>query len=113
MPRDDATLLDLSRAGQLAREFVAGMDKHAFLQDVKTQSAVVHQILVLGEAAKRLSAGFRDQHPEIPWTLIAGMRDRLIHHYDSVDLDQVWNTLQNDIPTLLTWLAPLLKREES
>jgi uncharacterized protein with HEPN domain len=75
---------------------------------VKTQSAVLHQLLVLGEAVKRLSGDFRDAHPEVPWRLIAGMRDKLIHHYDSVDLDEVWRVAERDIPYLAEQIVPLL-----
>jgi uncharacterized protein with HEPN domain len=82
MSRDDATLMDLARAARLAQEFVQGMDQAGFLADVKTQSAVLHQLLILGEAAKRLSQAFRDAHSQIPWSLVTGMREKLIHHYE-------------------------------
>jgi len=54
------------------------MGKEDFLADIKTQSSVLYQLLVVGEAVKRLSREFRAQHPEIPWSLIAGMRDQLM-----------------------------------
>jgi uncharacterized protein with HEPN domain len=108
MKRDEATLLDIAQAGQRVLEFTAGLDNAAFLDDVKTQSAVLHQLLVLGEAVKRLSPEYRSQHAEIPWTLMAGMRDQLIHGYDTVDLEQVWKTATQDVPDLLTWLEPRL-----
>lgn len=79
MSRDEATLLDLERAARLIIEFTHGMDAEEFLDDIKTQSAVLHQLLVLGEAVKRLSPAFRAWYPSIPWALIAGMRDNLIH----------------------------------
>jgi uncharacterized protein with HEPN domain len=66
------------------------LDKVAFLSDDKTQSAIVHQLLVLGEAAKRLSEAFRVQHARVPWRMIAGVRDKLMHEYDDVDLEEVW-----------------------
>ena len=65
------------------------MDKETFLKDIKTQSAILHQLMVIGEAVKRLSQDFRTRYPELPWELIAGMRDKLIHGYDIVDLDEV------------------------
>ena len=108
MSRDDAVLVDLARAARLAREFVQGMDQAAFLADVKTQSAVLHQLLILGEAAKRLSQVFRDAHSQIPWPQITGMRDKLIHHYDTVDLEVVWDTIQKNLPTLISFLTPFL-----
>jgi uncharacterized protein with HEPN domain len=113
MPRDEATLLDLLKAARLAVVFKDGVDKPAFLQDVKTQSAILHQLLVLGEAVKRLSETFRTQHPEIPWRMIAGMRDKLIHGYDDVDLDEVWKTVYTDIPRLIALLEPLEPRQEA
>ena len=101
MARDEATLLDIIKAAQLVRVFVQEMTKDDFVQDVKTQSAVQHQLMVMGEAVKRLSPEFRNQHPAIPWSLIAGMRNHLIHGYDTVDLDEVWNTAARDIPALV------------
>lgn len=71
---------------------------------------MVHQLLVLGEAVKRLSEAFRASHPEVPWRAIAGMRDKLIHGYDVVDRDEVWNTVTTDLPRLLTLLEPLAAR---
>ena len=86
MPHDDATLLDIARAARLVVRFARGMDRDEFLDDTRTQSAVLHQLMVMGEAVKRLSSEFRDAHPGIPWALIAVMRDKLIHSYDEVDL---------------------------
>lgn len=108
MSRDGATLLDIVKAAQLVHAFVQDMTKERFLQDVKTQSAVQHQLMVIGEAVKRLSQPFRNQHATIPWSLIAGMRNHLIHGYDTVDLDEVWNTTTRDIPALVAELQPLL-----
>jgi len=59
----------------------------------------------------RLLDDFRNRHPEIPWALVAGMRDKLIHGYDIVDLDEVWKTSSQDVPELLSWLEPRLPRE--
>ena len=112
MSHDEAILLDIARAARLVLEFKQGMDKAAFLEDIKTQSAVLHQLMVLGEAVKRLSTDFRALHPEIPWAPMAGMRDQLIHGYDIVDLDEVWKTADADVPALLALLEPLLPGPE-
>ena len=112
MRRDEATLLDIATASRLVLEFTEGMDKAAFLVDIKTQSSVLHQLMVMGEAVKRLSDDFRARHPEIPWTLMAGMRDKLIHGYDIVDLEEVWKTANRDVPDLLNWLEPRLPKAE-
>ena len=79
MRRDDATLLDLTQACERLGRFLAGKSREAFLADELVQSAVLHQLLIIGEAAKRLSFEFRAASPEMPWTEMAGMRDKLIH----------------------------------
>lgn len=112
MARDKAVLLDIVRAARLVLEFRQGMDKAAFFGDLKSQSAILHQLMVMGEAVKRLSAEFRARHSEVPWMLIAGMRDKLIHGYDIVDLEQVWQTAVGDVPELLSLIEPLLPRQE-
>jgi uncharacterized protein with HEPN domain len=108
MQRDEATLLDIAQAARLVLAFMQGMTKKAFLGDLKTQSSVLYQLVVMGEAVKRLSHEFRAQHPDIPWSLIAGMRDHLAHGYDIVDWDEVWKTATSDVPDLLANIEPLL-----
>ncbi len=112
MSRDDATLLDILRAARLVIEFKGNLVKRDFLRDKKTQSAILHQLLVIGEAVKRLSEDFRARHSELPWTRIAGMRDKLIHAYDAVDLDEVWKTVTKEIPPLISFLEPLVPEEK-
>jgi uncharacterized protein with HEPN domain len=75
--------------------------KAEFLGDAKTQSAVLHQLLIIGEAVKRISPEFRAAHPEVPWKLIAGTRDKLIHFYEGVDLEEVWKMVTSDLPELI------------
>jgi len=108
MHRDDVTLIDIVQAARLIIEFSGQLTREQFLEDVKTQSAVLYQLLVIGEAVKRLSPEFRAEHPDIPWRLIAGMRDYLIHTYDIVDWDEVWKTAKEDVPQLLQDIEPLL-----
>ena len=112
MPRDSATLLDIVNAATLAIRFTQGMPREEFLADQKTQSAIAHQLLILGEATKRLSEEFRHQHPELPWRLMAGMRDKLIHDYDSIDVDQMWDTVQKDIPKVIQFIEPLVPKAD-
>lgn len=112
MPRDEETLLDVAHAARQAIEFVAGFDRARFEADPKTIAAVLHEITVIGEAVKRLSISFRQAHDGVPWSDIAGMRDRLVHNYDEVDLAVVWDTVRRDIPALLERLVPLLPPED-
>ena len=99
--RDASYLLDILRAAQLIADFIGSMDKDAFDEDLKTQSAVIRQLEIIGEATKRLSDEIRDAHPDIPWRQMAGMRDVLIHAYDHVDIDQVWHVVQKDLPDVV------------
>lgn len=96
-----------------AQEFVASMDRSAFLDDRKSQSAVLHQLVIIGEATKRLSEEFRNRHAQIPWREIAGLRDRLVHAYDRVDLDRVWIVLERRLPVLRTFLEDRLRGPSS
>jgi uncharacterized protein with HEPN domain len=112
MLRDNATLLDIAKAATAVVSFVKETNKKAFLADFKTQSATLYQLIVMGEATKRLSAEFREQHPQIPWKLMAGMRNHLVHGYDVIDWDEVWKTATTDVPELLTLLKPILPEEK-
>jgi uncharacterized protein with HEPN domain len=110
MSRDDAVLLDMLIAAQRAVAFASGLTREQLGADLKTQSAVLHQLLVRGEAAKRLSDTFRDAHTDTAWKAIAGMRDRIIHGYDDVDLGEVWRTIDHDLPILMATLERLVPR---
>ena len=105
--RDDIVLKDIFNAAQLIPDFLGDITKDAFLDDWKTRSAVLYQLTVIGEAVKRLSTKFRATHKQIPWALMAGMRDHLIHAYDLVDWNEVWKTATKDIPDLLEKISKL------
>ncbi len=105
--RDDIVLKDIINAAQHIAAFIKDFKKDTFLEDWKTRSAVLYQMTVIGEAVKRLSAEFRAEHAQIPWALMAGMRDHLVHAYDLVDWDEVWKTATGDIPDLLEKIKPL------
>jgi hypothetical protein len=83
--------------------------KDEFLADLKTQDAVVRNLEVIGEAVKNLSPDTTATKPEIPWREIAGMRDKVIHHYFGVDLAVVWDSVENDLPKLKRAATEILK----
>lgn len=79
-----------------------------FEQDFRINFAVVRALEIIGEATKRLPLSLRDQYPDIPWKWMAGMRDRIIHGYDTVDLEVVWDTVKLEIPQLKPLLQQIL-----
>lgn len=83
--------------------------RNEFVVDRKTQSAVIRQLEIIGEAVKNLSAQLTATETAIPWRQIAGARDRLIHAYFSVDLDAVWSMIEQDLPTLRVQVKELVE----
>ncbi len=79
-----------------------------FMRDTKTQDAVIRNFEVIGDAAKRLPDTFREKHPSVPWGLLAGFRDVLIHQYDGVDLQRVWIIATRDLPAVKRGVAAIL-----
>jgi uncharacterized protein with HEPN domain len=111
MSRDDAHVLDILEAARRARSFVDGVSVDVFLADIKTQSAVLHQLTVLGEAARRVSEPFRLKHANVPWKRIVALRSVIVHDYDEIDLDEIWNILQNDLPGIIPQLDVIALKE--
>ncbi len=99
-------LEDILDAAEKAMQFIRGMTYEQFVSDSKTAFAVIRALEVIGEATKRIPQAVRDQYPEVSWTEMAGMRDKLIHDYTSVSLEVVWKTASEDLPVL----EPVIRR---
>jgi uncharacterized protein with HEPN domain len=111
--RDNAYLLDMLIAARKAIVFTEGCTAESFGRNELVQNAVVRVLQVLGEAARRLSPSFKLEHSEIPWTEIAGLRNRLVHDYMNVDLEVVWGVVQNDLARLVQQLESLVPRDDN
>lgn len=108
MKDDKVYLLHMRDALQRVRDYTSA-GKDTFFTDLKTQDAVIRNFEIIGEAAKRVSEATRDRAPRIPWRLIPGFRDILIHQYEGVDLQEVWKRVEQDVPQLLNALQTLLR----
>lgn len=100
MPRDDEAILDLHKALQKILTFTQGMSEAEFMRDEKTQSSVLYQFIIVGEAVNRLSDEFKAQNSQVPFAQIRGMRNRVVHEYSAVDQAIVWEAIRTDIPEL-------------
>ena len=97
---DSVYLQHILDAIQKISLYLQGIDKDKFLKNSLIQDGVIRQLEIIGEATKQISLELRDQQSSIPWSQMAGMRDKLIHHYFGVDLETVWLTATQDIPEL-------------
>lgn len=111
MSRDELYLRHLLDAIGVIRGYVE-VGEEDFRQDVMRQDAVLRRLAVIGEAVKLLSPETLAAEPQTPWRRIAGMRDRLIHGYASVDVDIVWRVAHGELPQLETAVRRLLAGEE-
>lgn len=112
LPREHNYLLDMLKAAKLAQTFVADVDWDAFQLDLMRQSAVTRQLEIIGEAARRISEASQAERPEIPWYQIIGMRNRIAHEYDRINLSTLWDTVQLALPALIATLEAIIEAEE-
>jgi uncharacterized protein with HEPN domain len=112
MKSDDALLLDMLLAAKDAEFFCKGMSLDMFVEDRRTNFAVMHCIQTLGEAAARVSQDTRQALPQIPWTQIVGLRHKLVHDYGHIDLSILWEIVQNNVPDLIATLTFIVPDEE-
>jgi uncharacterized protein with HEPN domain len=111
--RDLGNLLDIHLFARDVRSWTQGIDLERLRADDIKQAAVLHRLILIGEAARRLSLGFQNLHPVIPWTRIAGLRNHLVHEYGDVNLEIVWRVVAVDIPALIDALEPLIPPRDS
>jgi uncharacterized protein with HEPN domain len=109
MRHDRAYLQDILHASKSALTFVENVTEQEFYESALHQSAVIRQLEIIGEAAKKISEESRSLNKEIPWKKMAGMRDVLIHAYDTVDIRMVWRLLQEDLPKLLEEIEKIVE----
>ena len=110
---DEVSLRHMLEHAREAVTFVAGKDRSDLEASRMLSLALVRLIEIVGEAANRVSKTRQKQFPQLPWERIIGMRNRLIHGYDVVDLDIVWQTVTEELPSLITILEKITPQEDS
>jgi uncharacterized protein with HEPN domain len=109
-------LSHMLEAARLAREYVEDVVKADFLNDRRTQQAVVLNLITIGEAASRIVSDYGEfaaAHSEIPWAQMRGMRNRMAHGYFDIDLNIVWDTVKSSLPELERHRLPLVSQPTS
>ena len=106
--RDAGYLWDMLDAARTVRDFTTGLGLDEYRADRKLQLAVERAIEIIGEAARLVSASFKEQHPEIPWQPIIAQRHVLAHDYGEISHDRIWLVATRRIPDLMNQLEPLL-----
>jgi len=91
-------------------QYIKSIDEKEFFNNSQLQDAIFRRLEIIGEATKNIPQPFRNKYPNIPWKQIAGMRDVLIHEYDSVDIDRIWQVAKNDVPKLKQKIKKINKK---
>jgi uncharacterized protein with HEPN domain len=107
MNTNHEAILDLIKACNLIIKFCANLDEISFLDDEKTQSSVLYQIVIIGEAVNRLTPDFIGNYRQIPFNAIRGMRNRVVYDYKEVDVKILWEVTQSNIPKLLAQIEAI------
>jgi uncharacterized protein with HEPN domain len=109
---DSDFLSDIQEAMRRIGDYTAAMTYEAFLTDIRTQDAVIRNLEIIGEATKNLSPELRARYGDVPWREMAGVRDRLIHHYFGVNLDIVWQIANDELPEVALQIQEVLQSEQ-
>ncbi len=108
MNKDRASVADILNSMRLAIGYLGPMTADEFAATIEKIDSVCRRLEIVGEAAKRLSMPLREAHPEVAWAMMAGMRDRLIHGYDVLRVDVIYDTVTKVIPPLIPAIESIL-----
>jgi uncharacterized protein with HEPN domain len=111
MSLDLKTLVIIRDAARALIDHAAGHAREAFEGDRKTRSAVLFEIILMGEGVKRLSPDLLSRYPKVSWSGVVGMRDRIAHSFDAIRFDIVWDVVQVHAPALLGDLERIIAQE--
>lgn len=103
--------MDIAEAIERIEKY-ASKGREAFEDDELIQNWILHHLQVIGEAARAISEELKDEHDEMPWRQIVGMRHILVHRYFEVDIDLIWSVVEDDVPVLKQQIDLILKEPE-
>jgi uncharacterized protein with HEPN domain len=112
MSRDDAYVLDMIRFTREVMELANGVTRTEYLSNLGKRRGIERSLELMGEAARRVSASFKDQHSGIPWKDVIGLRSVLAHDYADISDTRVWDTVTERVPDLLRALESLVSPKE-
>lgn len=104
-------LSDIKEAIRRIALYIEKVQYEEFLEDIKIQDAVVRNLEIIGEAVKNISSSIKERYPQIPWKELAGIRDRLIHHYFGVNYDVVWSVAKDELVGITSQIKEILDKE--
>ena len=111
--RDTVTLLmDVLRAAEKISLYLKGCSVQDFVKDPEKVDAVARNLEIIGEAVTKLPDGFKKEHPEIEWSQITGLRNRIVHEYFGISEDIVWHIVNKELTPLVQQLKPIMRAEK-
>ena len=113
MSRDRQALIDISTAIKQTLQYAQGIERQDLQQNDEKQASILYRLIIVGEATKRLSLSLREQHPTVLWRQMAGLRDVVIHDYDELDFDILWNVIHLNLPEILPEIQSILNSLDS
>jgi uncharacterized protein with HEPN domain len=108
MSRDDAYLYDILESARAILTYMRGKDWEGFSKDALLQDAVVRRLEIIGEASGRVSMATQQKYEDLPWQAMKGTRNKVIHEYDAIQLDIIWDIVQKDLPALVSELEKIV-----
>jgi uncharacterized protein with HEPN domain len=106
-------LRDMLENAVRAMQFTEGLNFEAFKKDEKTVYAVIRAVEIIGEATRNIPEDIRKKYPQIPWRDAADMRNKLVHRYFGINIEVIWQTINEDLPMLMDALQEIIRREEN
>lgn len=111
MQNDEAFLLDILESAKIAVIYLKDISLEKFEKDLKTKDAVIRRLEIIGEASSRVSDETQNKYSEVFWKKMKGMRNLLIHEYNYIDTDIIWETVKNNLPPLIKELEKITKHK--